>query len=464
MKMNFNFKNLGLMAIAAGTLFSCSNNDDDVTPIIEQPDEIVVLSGDLATQTLNANTTYLLRGQVFVQNGQVLTIQPGTLILGEKATKGTLVINRGGKLMAEGTANNPIIMTSNQGPGERDRGDWGGLVIVGRAPNNQGEPAVEGITPAVLFGGNDSNDNSGVMKYMRVEFAGIELTPNNETNSITMGSVGAGTVMENLMVSFGGDDGFEWFGGNVDGKNFISLGIWDDDYDVDYGYSGNVQFGVVIRYPSYADQSGSNAFECDNGPNDNVTDFLTTGTFSNFTVVGPRLTATQSINANFQHAIDLRRRTAVTIANSVFQGFPRGIRMNQQSVVDNYNAGTGALINNILVAPSTTFGGGNADMATAAQAIWEANNTTITNYTNDNYAQVLSDLGLNQNLWFGSRTKEQYSTPTFVVNSGALTSGADFSHPRLSTGFFQSVPYIGAFGSSDWTQGWTEWNPVMANY
>lgn len=463
MKMNFNLKQLGMMAVAAATLFSCSNNDDDVTPIGPEPSEIVVLTGDLATQTLSANNTYMLRGQVFVQNGNILTIEPGTVVLGEKATKGTLIINRGGKLNAVGTASNPIIMTSNQGPGERDRGDWGGLVIVGRAPNNQGEPAVEGITPAVYFGGTDSNDSSGNMQYMRVEFAGIELTPNNETNSITMGSVGAGTTMENLMVSFGGDDGFEWFGGNVNGKNLISLGIWDDDYDVDYGYSGNVQFGVVIRYPSYADQSGSNAFEADNGPNDNVTDFLTTGTFSNFTVVGPRLSPSQSINANFQHAIDLRRRVAVTIANSVFQGFPRGIRMNQQSVVDNYTAGTGALINNVLIAPSTTYNS-NTSFSDAVQSIWEANNTTITDYTADNYATVLSGLGMNQNLWFGNRTKEMYSTPTFTLTSGALTSGANFSHPRLSGGFFQSVPYIGAFGGTDWTQGWTEWNPVMANY
>ncbi|MDO5655029.1 MAG: hypothetical protein Q4G27_02695 [Flavobacteriaceae bacterium] len=454
-----------LMATSCAVMFSCSSSDDDgpVTPI-DPVDTAEILSGDLSTRTLSSGTKYLLRGQVFVQNGNTLTIEPGTVIMGEKATKGTLIINRGGKIMAAGTESSPIVMTSNQDAGARDRGDWGGLVIVGKAPNNQGEPAIEGISPSVNFGGTDENDNSGVLKYVRVEFAGIELTPNNETNSITMGSVGAGTVMENLMVSYGGDDGFEWFGGSVNGKNMISFGMWDDDFDVDYGYSGKVQYGLVIRYPSYADQSGSNAFECDNGPNDNQTAFLTTGTFSNFTAIGPRLTPSQSINANYQHSIDLRRRTAVTIANSVFLGFPRGIRMNQQSVVDNYTAGTGALINNILVAPAQTFLGGNADMATATEAYWTSNNTTITDYTNDNYNQVLNQLGLNSNLFFGNNTKESYGSPTLVVNSGHLTSGANFSHPKLANPFFEQVSFIGAFGGSDWTSGWAAWDPVTRNY
>ncbi|MDV7399193.1 hypothetical protein RZS08_47725, partial [Arthrospira platensis SPKY1] len=111
------------------------------------------------------------------------------------------------------------------------------------------------------------------------------------------------TVFENVQVSWGGDDGFEWFGGSVNGKNLISFASWDDSFDVDFGYSGKNQFGLEVRYPSYADQSGSNSFECDNGPNDNITTLLTTGVFSNFTCVGPRLTSNQSISGSYQHSL-----------------------------------------------------------------------------------------------------------------------------------------------------------------
>src|SRR5690554_519564 len=368
----------GIMSITMATV-SCSSDDNDpivVPPVtatcsdgIQNQGEtgidcggpcspcevdpgavIVELTGDLETRTLEADTKYLLKGQVFVKAGKTLTIEPGTIIYGDKATKGTLIIAPGGKIEAVGTETAPIVFTSSLPAGARDRGDWGGLVILGNALVNQPDPAIEGITPAVIYGGADSADDSGTLKYVRVEFAGIELTPNNETNSITLGAVGSGTEIEYAQVSFGGDDGFEWFGGSVDAKHLIAFASWDDSFDVDFGFSGKVQYGLDVRYPSYADQSGSNTFECDNGPNDNVTDLLTTGTFSNFTAIGPRLTSGQSINANYQHSIDLRRRTAVTIANSVFVGFPRGIRMNQQSVVDNYTEGTGKLLNNILVA------------------------------------------------------------------------------------------------------------------
>ena len=257
-------------------------------------------------------------------------------------------------------------MTSNLPAGSRDRGDWGGLIILGNAPVNQVNPEIEGINPAVTYGGTNAADDSGALVHVRVEYAGIELTPNNETNSITLGAVGTGTQIEYCQVSYGGDDGFEWFGGTVNGKYLISFANWDDSFDVDFGYSGKNQFGLEVRYPSFADQSGSNSFECDNGPNDNVTTLLTTGVFSNFTCIGPRATNAQSINANYQHSIDLRRRTAATIANSVFIGYPRGLRMNQQSVYDNYAAGTGKLIKNILVAPNTTYAVGTGMTATVA--------------------------------------------------------------------------------------------------
>ena len=451
---------------------ACSYDDvPPITIIVENPgttpnpeEEYVELVGNLPTQTLTKDNKYLIKGQVFVRENNVLTIEPGTVIFGDKGTKGTLIIDRGGKIIAEGTANEPIVMTSALAPGSRDRGDWGGLVILGRAPVNQADPVIEGVTPTVVFGGNDNNDNSGILKYVRVEFAGIELTPNNETNSITLGGVGSGTVMDYCQVSWGGDDGFEWFGGSVNSKYLIAFGMWDDCFDVDYGFTGKVQFGMSIRYGSYADQSGSNIFETDNGPNDNLTTLLTTGVFSNITGIGPRLTNSQSINGNYQHALDLRRRTALTIANSVFVGMPRGLRMNQQSVYDNYNNGTGSLLNNVMVAPTTTFSVGTGMTATAAtvQTLWNATNETI---TDTDLAVVYAQLGLNQNIFFGTNTSTGYTqNPTFTVTSGTLTTGASFADPKLADPFFTPTTYRGAFGATDWTDGWAEFNPIMKTY
>ena len=469
MKKNLILKASMFMAVLAISMTSCSSDDNpivvDTNPPVVDPNLPVELVGDLTTRTLTKDKKYLIKGQVFVRTGVVLTIEPGTIIFGDKATKGTLVIDRGGKLNAEGTAVEPIVFTSALAPGTRDRGDWGGIVILGNAPVNQPDPSIEGITPAVIFGGTNDTDNSGILKYVRVEFAGIELTPNNETNSITLGGVGSGTQMDYCQVSFGGDDGFEWFGGSVNSKHLVTFAMWDDCFDVDFGFTGKVQFGVSVRYGSYADQSGSNIFETDNGPNDNLTTLLTTGVFSNITGVGPRSTNTQSINGNYQHAIDARRRTALTIANSVFVGMPRGLRMNQQTVYENYAAGTGVMTNNVMVAPTTTFSNGGSSMAATASDIqtwFNASNETI---TNTDLPAVYLELGLNTNIFFGTNTSTGYaSNPDFRVTSGTLTSGAAFTNPKLTDAFFTATTYRGAFGSTDWTDGWAEFNPVTKVY
>ncbi|MFA9192091.1 hypothetical protein AAGV28_12000 [Flavobacterium sp. FZUC8N2.13] len=451
---------LASLMLTALTFVSCSNDDGNSNDD-NNDGTVVILEGNLETRTLTKDKQYLIKGQTFVRTGKVLTIEPGTIIKGDKATKGTLVIDKGGMIEANGTATEPIIMTSNLPAGSRDRGDWGGLIILGNAPVNQTDPSIEGITPSVVFGGTVSNDDSGTLRYLRVEYAGIELTPNNETNSITLGGVGSETVMEYCQVTYGGDDGFEWFGGTVNGKYLISFASWDDSFDVDFGYVGKNQFGLEVRYPSYADQSGSNSFECDNGPNDNVTTLLTQGVFTNFTCIGPKATNAQSINANYQHSLDLRRRTAVTIANSVFIGYPRGLRMNQQSVYDNYAAGTGKLLNNIMVAPTTTFsvGTGMTADAAAVQTWFNLTNTTITAAIEDQFAI----LGLNSNLAFGTNVTSSYpANPNFAVTTGTLASGASFSDTKLSG--LQTVAYRGAFGSTDWTDGWAEFVPNSKAY
>lgn len=474
---------------------SCSSSDDN-----NNASQFVELTGNLETQTLTKNRKYLLKGQVFVRSGKTLTIEPGTVIFGDKATKGTLIIDKGGKIIANGTANEPIVFTSVLGPGLRDRGDWGGLVILGNAYTNQNtgntaatSPAIEGISPAVHFGSNtrDADDeDSGVLRYVRIEYAGIELTPNNETNSLTLGGVGRGTTIEYVQVSYGGDDGFEWFGGAVNGKYLISFGMWDDDFDADFGYSGNNQFGLAIRYPSFADQSGSNAFECDNGPNDTDTgaNSYTTATFSNFTVIGPRLEYNQGISGNYQHSIDLRRRVAVSICNSVFVGFPRGLRMANASVYNQYTSSSprGVLLNNRMVvalnAASTAnsfIGGESGYTANDIRNYWlnSAQANTISEIVstsptaNADYTAAINNLGLNSNIFFGNNLLEDYTiAPTFTIAaSGSLNSGASFTNAKFSetnrAGFFTTTTYIGAFGTSvNWTSGWAEFRPGSKVY
>lgn len=467
-------KFLSLFAfIAMFAMISC----EDETPItpVDPGDDIVKLTGDLATQTLTADKKYLLEGQVFIRDGRVLTIEPGTVIFGDKATRATLIVDKGGKIEANGTADKPIVMTSALPAGARDKGDWGGLVILGRANVNQPSPAIEGITPSIVFGttGNSQADgeSSGTYRYLRVEFAGIELTPNNETNSITMGGVGRGTTMEYCMVSFGGDDGFEWFGGTINGKYLISLGTWDDDFDVDFGWSGNVQYGLAIRYPSFADQSQSNGFECDNGPQDTDVEPYTTGTFSNITVVGPIAKGATGGSANYAHSIDLRRRTSVSIFNSVFTGFPRGIRMNQASVLANYQGGRGVLANNILVAPAAAaaYQAGSGVAVADVQAYWEAENQTIAGPAAGADDTVHPALGLKTSIFFTTLANQYPEGQDFRVTSGTLATGAEFDNAKFNepnrTAFFnKTVTFRGAFGADNWAANWAEFRPQSAAY
>ncbi|MBK8499803.1 MAG: hypothetical protein IPL52_13545 [Flavobacteriales bacterium] len=177
------------------------------------PSNVIEVQGNITANTTWSNSNkYLLKGFVYVEDGATLTVQPGTIIKGDKPTKGSLIIKRGGKIMADGTASQPIVFTSNQAAGSRDRGDWGGIIICGRAPHNQpSDPTVEG-GPDAFYGGTDAADNSGVLRYVRIEFAGIAFQPNQEINGLTLGAVGSGTTIEHVQVSYSGDDSYEWFG------------------------------------------------------------------------------------------------------------------------------------------------------------------------------------------------------------------------------------------------------------
>lgn len=461
---------LSAWMLFAGLLFFSACKEDNPNPTPEPPEaEYVILKGDLSTQTLTADKKYLLEGLVFVRNGQTLTVQPGTVIAGERRSKGTLVIDRGGKIIAKGTATNPIVFTSNQAIGERDRGDWGGLVLLGRARVNLESPTIEGIEGNVVYGGTDDNDSSGELEYVRCEFAGIELTPNNETNSITMGGVGRGTKLERVQVSYGGDDGFEWFGGSVNGKYLVVLGMWDDCFDIDNGFSGNLQYGLSVRYPSYADQSDSNGFELDTDGQNNLERFKTTATISNFTVLGPAIDG-NGLSGNYRYGADLRRNVAVSLYNSVVVGFPTAVRMNQASVFPNYADGTGEIANNIFYARTTPIvSGSNITVDEIAAYMAEHDNTVR---AGDQYQTTAAyeALGLKANWFFARRLNTAYPAhPDFTLGSGTLATGAKFDYARFneegrSNQFDKTIQFRGAFGATDWTKDWTHFDPINAEY
>ncbi len=309
----------------------------------------VIAAGDITTNTtLTANKVYLLDGWVYVKSGATLTIEPGTIIRGSKANKGALIIEKGAKIIAEGTTAQPIIFTSNQDAGSRSYGDWGGVIILGNATVNKVDPVIEG-GPTSTYGGSDDADNSGIFTYVRIEFPGIAFQPDKEINGLTMGGVGSGTELHHVQISFCGDDSYEWFGGTVNAKHLIAFRGWDDDFDTDYGYRGLVQFAVSLRDPDVADPgSGSNSFESDNDGTGTDAAPFTEAVFSNVSSFGPLVTPSTAINANFKRAMHLRRNTKLSIFNSVFAGYATGLFVDGTAAQANATAGSLMIKNSIL--------------------------------------------------------------------------------------------------------------------
>ncbi len=311
------------------------------------------------SMTLDASKVYLLRGWVYIVNGGTLTIPAGTIIRGEKSSQGAILAERGGKLIASGTATNPVIFTSNQSPGARAASDWGGIVLCGKAPTNQNDPQIEG-GPRSHFGGSNPADNSGSLTYVRIEFAGYPFQPNKEINGLTFGGVGSGTAIDNIEVSYSGDDSYEWFGGTVNCKHLIAYKGLDDDFDTDFGYSGMVQFGVGLRDPNIADISTSNGFESDNyDPGINASDTTkdapyTAAIFSNISLFGPLASPSTPHNPQFGRGAHLRRNTMLQIYNTVIAGEVKGLFI-QGPTVENAVNGLLKVRNSVMAGCGTWF-------------------------------------------------------------------------------------------------------------
>lgn len=322
------------------------------------PATAIIVSGDIATNTTwTSNNLYMIDGFVNVLEGATLSVEPGTIIFGRSGDgrRSALIINRGARMIADGTPEAPIVMTSDRPMGDRANGDWGGLIIAGRASINipGGEAVLEGGSNTAYGGGANPNDDddSGIYRYLRVEFSGIEFSPNNEINGITMGGVGRGTVMEYVQVSYNDDDSFEWFGGTVNGRYLISYAALDDDFDGDTGWRGNVQFGLIVRDPFLSDVSTSNGFEQDNAasePNPPQTP-RSAPTFSNITVIGPLFYEDPLPPGHlFGSGVHVRRASRFSLYNSIVAGFPTGLRMDGPNVVADAQSGELQIRNSIF--------------------------------------------------------------------------------------------------------------------
>ena len=478
-------KKLLLLAALSLSIFatSCSsdNTDDgEINPIVVPPaSNVVEVSGDItANTTWTADKIYLLKSNVYVTNNVTLTIEAGTIIKGDKATKGTLVITRGAKINATGTLDKPIVFTSNLAAGARGQGDWGGVVLLGKAPNNVGPSVtIEGISDAsdkAKHGGTEPADNSGTMKYVRIEYAGIPLGPDNELNGLTFGSVGSGTTIDYVSVYRSGDDAFEWFGGSVNAKHLVAIATFDDDFDTDNGFSGKIQFAVAQRLASTADVSGSNGFESDNlSSGSNVTP-QTNAVFSNVTILGPREggSPAPAINANYQHAAQIRRNSAISIANSVFAGYTEGIFYDDAlpaagatpNSSGNLLADNALFLNNLIYSCNSRSNQIKASNATALAAVTAKITLNNINVFND---AILAGAVYTDPYKFSAdlAPAARAGVPNFVLVSGsAALTGADFTNTKYADAFFEKVAYKGAFGTADWTTGWVSYNPQTLPY
>jgi hypothetical protein len=312
-----------LTAVLFSTLLSsCEKELGGGTPPINVPSQTTLQGNINQTTTLTSDKVWTLKGYVYVTDGAKLIIQPGTTIISDVAEKGALCIERGAQIIAEGTLEKPIIFTSGKNAGERSPGDWGGIVILGRAKTNRSsEPTIEGGIGRP-FGGTNDADNSGILKYVRIEYAGIAALPNSEINALTLGGVGSGTVIEYVQTIYANDDAFEFFGGTVSPKYLYAFATADDDFDFDFGYAGTITNGVAKRDPQFVDNGDAgNGVECDNDGVGSLAQPFTHPKLLNMILVGPN-DATSLPNHNL--GLRFRRATQFTMKNSVIWGWMKG--------------------------------------------------------------------------------------------------------------------------------------------
>jgi hypothetical protein len=421
--------------------------------------DFVDVTGNIESDTTWTNDKlYRISGVVYVRNNATLTIQPGTIVFGQPGSQppSVLVVTRNGKIMAEGTRSRPIIMTSALAPGERTRGDWGGLIMLGKAPinvaaipgrgNDNGEFFVEGLpaTEDTKYGGSDAAHNCGSLKYVRVEYAGSIFAPNNESNSFTWGACGTGTKSEYLQASYGLDDSFEWFGGSMNAKYLVGNLAADDYIDFQLGYTGKIQHGIFFYS---ADSKGNRGIEGDNSEYDQSATPRSTPTMFNLTFVGGGAPGFDESNSP---GLYLRRGAAGSFNNILVTNF--------------YSAGT------FLDNPTTQEQATNGNLKMNGILLWNNNigkggGDTLASQVDANmldYAQ--GTRGNGKNFMVADpmlRRPFEFSDPDFRVLNGSASLKATWIQPPDDGFFDQTARYCGGASDKAW---WEEWTNFLQDF
>ena len=447
-------------------------------------DGAVRVTDDVSSDaTWSASSVYCLDGLVFVNDGATLTIEPGTVVRGvrdDRITTGdaasALVVRRGGRIVADGTAAEPIVFTAEDDDladpfdfTARDRGEWAGIILLGRASTNQPttDTQIEGIPydpvagtgDEALFGGTDDEDDSGVLRYVSVRHSGFSITgqEGDEIQGITLGGVGAGTTIEYVEIFASADDGIEWFGGTVGVKYAAVAFPFDDAFDYDMGWRGKGQFWFTIADTDAAGRGGEHDGGDDGG--DDATPFATP-VISNATYVGAGATAPAGGDGN-DYAFRMRDGAGGSYFNSVFTAYPdRAIDIENYedgSRLDSYQQvedGNLQIENNLFF----DFGRGSTFDDITDAAYTDENPTTPGTADDDAFADYIAGANTIGDPMLGGigRTQDHLLDPRPAA-SGPAGSGADFSFDDLGDDFFDEVSYLGAFapGETTWLAGWT---------
>jgi len=402
----------------------------------------VELTGEIDSDaTLHCDRNYRIKFTVFVVPGTTLTIEKGTTLFGDRATHSALVVQPGARILARGTETAPIVFTSAAAPGAQKPGDWGGLVLLGKAPLNLRDEngkrihgQVEGLTLGGQYGGNLPDDDSGVLEFVRIEYAGNELAPGNELNGLTLAGVGRGTTIDHVQVRESSDDCFEFFGGTVDAKHLICQSSGDDAFDWDYGYSGRMQF--LLLQQGSTTHGADHGFEGDNDPNGTRNEPRSSPQIYNATLCGKRDAA-----AAESYGLLARRATRVRLVNSIITGFSAGLDLRDRDT-------EASIASSIL--------GGNLRHAVAYPEQSEKGG-----------AIGDDDFGLDENELFRADPRNTTRAPGLVdcfnrqaPNFAPRAPLVDDAQTPPADGFFDPVSYIGAVRDAEdrWYIGeWTRW-------
>jgi hypothetical protein len=398
-------------------------------PGIDKP--VVVVTGRVeSAETWTNNFYYVLRGAVFVDDGATLTIQAGTRVIGESGSVGTLIVLRGGRLNAIGTREQPIVFTSDQPAGSRARGDWGGIIINGRAPVNiEGGEGV-GEADTGVYGGSDPNDNSGTLRYVRVEFAGVEFSPDNELNGIAFQGVGRGGRYEFIQVHMNRDDALEWFGGTADIKYAVASNAADDSFDWTFGWSGRAQFVAVTQ----RSDDGDWGIEADNNEFNNNLLPRANPQIYNMTICGDPDT---NEGPEAFRAVLFRRGTAVTFRNFLVLGSRTlGMQIDGAATLEQVNNGTTQIGPGVIFGPATPLHASVQPFVASGR-----------------FPNVRTGVDPGVPGCF------VHESPNFQPSSAATLAGGQLAPIQPpNDGFFEPVTFIGAVPpppGDNWLAGWT---------